>query len=133
MLTPASLCTHDAFRRRLRAPFSARRYSRWIVSLVLDDLEDITLLFLAAGGGQDLYANATPAAERAPAPAAAAAPAPAAAAAAPAPAGGGGGGEDYESMGRLKLVKICREKGLDYKPVSSDKPALIRLLQAALL
>ena len=96
---------------------------------------------LAGSGGQELYANALPAstpaaAERAQAPAPPPPRAAAASGAEPAAIGDGlpqAQGTDYESMGRLKLVKLCKEQGLDYSGVAKDKPGLIRLLRAATL
>ena len=41
------------------------------------------------------------------------------------------GDADYSSLGRLKLVKLAKERGLDYKPVSKDLPALRRLLRTS--
>lgn len=39
--------------------------------------------------------------------------------------------EDYAKLGRLKMVKLCKERGLDYKGVASDTAALRRLLVAS--
>ena len=39
--------------------------------------------------------------------------------------------EDYSKLGRLKLVKECKDRGLDYKSASSDAEALRRLLVAS--
>merc|ERR1711935_411883 len=39
--------------------------------------------------------------------------------------------QDYSSMGRLALMKECREKNLDYKAVARDPDALRRLLRMA--
>ena len=38
---------------------------------------------------------------------------------------------DYASMGRLKLLKLAKERGLDFKPVQKDAVGLRRLLQGA--
>lgn len=37
----------------------------------------------------------------------------------------------YEEMSRLQLVKLCRDRDLDYKAVSKDVEALKQLLIAA--
>jgi len=40
-------------------------------------------------------------------------------------------GDDLDGMGRLQLVKKCREKGLDYKAISKDVEALKALLRSS--
>ena len=37
--------------------------------------------------------------------------------------------ETYSGLGRLKLIKLCKERGIEYKPVSKDVTGLIALLQ----
>jgi hypothetical protein len=39
------------------------------------------------------------------------------------------GHEDYSGMGRLELLRKCKERGLDHKPVAKDVDALRRLLR----
>ena len=41
------------------------------------------------------------------------------------------GGDELDGLGRLKLVKLAREKGLDYKAISKDVEALKALLRAS--
>jgi Ca2+-binding EF-hand superfamily protein len=41
------------------------------------------------------------------------------------------GGDQYESMGRLALIKECRAKGLDFSSISKDAEKLKALLRAA--
>jgi hypothetical protein len=58
--------------------------------------------------------------------------------------GGGGGGEEstnpfvgghepskYEGMGRLKLIKECKNRGLDYKDIAKDVEALKAMLSSS--
>ena len=39
--------------------------------------------------------------------------------------------QDYAAMGRLKLITICKKRGIDYQAVAKDKDALVALIQAA--
>ena len=47
------------------------------------------------------------------------------------PAAAPSAGGDYSGMGRIKLLKLAKERGLDFKPVQKDPDALRQLLKAA--
>ena len=40
------------------------------------------------------------------------------------------GGDEYEDMSRLKLIKVLRERGIDYKAVAKDVDALKQLCRS---
>jgi hypothetical protein len=42
-----------------------------------------------------------------------------------------GSAREYQDMGRLKLIKLCKEKKLEYKAVQKDVAGLIKLLIAS--
>ena len=78
------------------------------------------------GAGYDAYVTKKAAkdAAKSAAPAAGTAPATAAPAAA-------GGADELAGLGRLQLIKRCREKGLDYKPIAKDLDALRALIRGS--
>eukprot|EP00039_Didymoeca_costata_P015995 m.279354 g.279354 ORF g.279354 m.279354 type:complete len:1428 (+) comp16321_c1_seq34:142-4425(+) len=40
-------------------------------------------------------------------------------------------GDEYEGLGRLQLIKLCRERGLDYKLIAKNVEALRNLLRSS--
>lgn len=82
---------------------------------------------LARGDGYGVLEPAPEAEARAAPPAPTPAPAAAPAPPAPAPAGGG---DDYDGMGRLSLIKLCKERSLAYQSVAKDVEGLKALLRS---
>ena len=42
---------------------------------------------------------------------------------------GGGGGDDYQNLSRIRLVKTCKDRGLDYNGVAEDPEAMRAMLR----
>ena len=49
----------------------------------------------------------------------------------PAAADAAAASSSYDSMRRLQLLRLCRERGLEYKPVAKDEAKLRALLAEA--